>query len=89
MSQKRLVKAVQRAVRGLVLGLSRADRLRLVAHLVCDAGLTDDQVSRLLCFPWGALTDLLREARASRPPGLEPPEAARLLGGLSGAARAG
>jgi hypothetical protein len=74
MRQQRLVEGVQRAVRGLVLGLSRADRRPGVAAAV---------------RPRAALTDLLREARADGAPGLEPAEAAGLLGGLSGAARAG
>jgi hypothetical protein len=63
-SESQLAGAVRQAVRGLVLGLSAADRLRLVAHLVGPAGLTEAEVGRPLYLPDEVLGPLLEQARA-------------------------
>jgi len=62
-SESQLVGAVRQAVPGLVLGLSAADRLRLVAHLVGPVGLTEAEVGRLLCQPDEVIGPLLEQAR--------------------------
>jgi hypothetical protein len=76
-----LVAAVQQEVRSIVEGLSAADRVRLVAHLVQVVGLTDDQVERLLCVPGEQLRGDLRAARGQAAPVVGHVEAVRLVVG--------
>jgi hypothetical protein len=78
-SASQLVGAARRVVRGLVLGLPAADRLRLVAHLAGPAGLTDAAVVGLLCLPDTVIGPLLEQVRAGGVDGIGHEEAVALV----------
>jgi hypothetical protein len=80
----KLVEIVQRAVRRLVQSLSVGNLRLIVAHLVQEVGLTDTQVSRLLCTPADLLEGVLWSARMAPVQVLERDQAMSLVRGSDG-----